>query len=78
MKAKEFSLAKSVSHWVPHLMLFYDRSTPAAAWGVGGVANTVIDGTPVDRNPAVLTLLIPVRRWSDGRLVAPDDGKQHE
>ena len=78
MLSPEQHLANDDPHWVPHLMLFYDRSTPAAAWGVGGVANTVIDGTPVDRNPAVLTLLIPVRRWSDGRLVAPDDGKQHE
>ncbi|MEO8736560.1 MAG: hypothetical protein ABI380_08475 [Edaphobacter sp.] len=53
-------------HWLPHLMFYYDRSMPAAVWGVGGKTNTVIDGSDSEDSP-VLTLLIPVRRWSDGK-----------
>lgn len=53
-------------HWLPHLMFYYDRSMPAAAWGAGGKTNTVIDGSDAADSP-VLTLLIPVRRWSDGK-----------
>jgi len=57
-------------HWVPHLMLYFDRSLPASTWGAGdGSAPTpVIDATAADPTSPVLTLLVPVRRWSDGTL----------
>ena len=52
-------------HWLPHLMFYYDRSMPATAWGAGGATNTLIDGSAPDS--PIFTLLIPVRRWSDGK-----------
>ncbi|MEP6619030.1 MAG: hypothetical protein ABJE47_06945 [bacterium] len=57
-------------HWVPHLMFYYDRSIPSAAWGVGGDTPTIIDAAADDPKNPVLTLLIPVRRWSDGTVAA--------
>ncbi|MEP6731627.1 MAG: hypothetical protein ABJE10_13345 [bacterium] len=53
-------------HWLPHLMFFYDRSLPVSAWGVGGETNTIIDGSGGDVTFPVITLLLPVRKWSDG------------
>jgi hypothetical protein len=53
-------------HWMPHLMFYYDRSLPASAWGAAGMTATVIDATAGDPHSPVLTLLIPVRQWSDG------------
>jgi hypothetical protein len=50
---------------------------PAANWGLGGVTNTLIDGSAGDDVTPVLTLLIPVRRWSDGGLAVADSMK-HE
>ncbi|MBX6333640.1 MAG: hypothetical protein IRY91_17475 [Gemmatimonadaceae bacterium] len=55
-------------HWLPHLMLFYDKSLPASAWGAGGPAAPVIDASAGDTVVPVQTLLVPVRRWSDGTL----------
>lgn len=54
--------------WVPHLMLFYPGSMSAAALGAGEESPTIINGSAGDPTSPVLTLLIPVRRWSDGTL----------
>ena len=59
-------LLDSDPHWMPHLMFYYDRSLPAAAWGAGGVTAPVIDGSAGDPKAPVLVLYIPVRQWSDG------------
>lgn len=53
-------------HWMPHLMLYFDGATPASAWGAGGFTSPVIDASAGHPNEAVLTLLVPVPRWSDG------------
>jgi hypothetical protein len=68
-------LGSDDTHWLPHLMFFYDRSVPAAAWGVGGSTNTVIDGSAGHPESPILTLLVPVRRWSDGTTAVPEGGK---
>jgi hypothetical protein len=75
MLSPEQHLANAVPHWMPHLMFYYDKSMPAAAWGVGGSTNTLI-GAAGDADTPVLLVLIPVPRWSDGRLVAEGDKKQ--
>jgi len=61
-------------HWMPHLMFFYDRSMPASTWGAGGMTDAVIDGSAGAPNSPVITLLIPVRRWSDGTPSVPTAG----
>lgn len=61
--------------WVPHVMFYFDRSLPPAAWGAGGYTNTVIDGSAGDPHSPVFTLLIPVRRWSDGTPALPVNGR---
>ncbi len=46
MLSHEQYLVDADPHWMPHVMFYYDKSMPAAAWGVGGVTNTAIaDGT---------------------------------
>lgn len=55
-------------HWLPHLMLYFDRTLPAATWGAGDGTEPIIDATTTDPTSPVLTLLVPVRRWSDGTL----------
>ena len=62
-------------HWFPHVMFYYDRSMPAAAWGASAETNVVIDGSAGDVNSPILTLLIPVPQWSDGKQ-APSHGGQ--
>jgi hypothetical protein len=56
-------------------MFYYDKPMPAAAWGVGGAANTLI-GAGGDADTPILIVLIPVPRWSDGRLA--EDGTNHK
>lgn len=53
-------------HWLPHLMFYFDRSLPPSAWGIGDGNAAMIDGTASDPTSPVLTLIVPVRRWSDG------------
>ena len=53
-------------HWLPHLMFFYDKATPASAFGAAGMSAPVINGSAGDAHAPVLTLFIPVRQWSDG------------
>ncbi len=54
-------------HWKPHMMFYFDRSMPAATWGVGDMTAPVIDGSAGDRMLPVQVLLIPVPQWSDGK-----------
>ncbi len=67
-------LADANPHQVPHLMFFYDRTQPAAVWGVSELNGTIINGSKGDDQNPVLTLLIPVRRRSDGALAVPEKG----
>ncbi len=53
-------------HWMPHLMFYYDRSLPAAAWGAGDGKSPIIDATGSSPAPRMV-LLIPVPQWSDGK-----------
>lgn len=60
-------LAPVDPHWMPHFMFYFDRSLPAAAWGAeGDMTAPVIDGSVGDPDSPLLTLLVPVRQWSDG------------
>lgn len=52
--------------WMPHLMFYYDGAMPASTWGAGGMSAPVINGSAGDPHSPVLTLFIPVPRWSDG------------
>jgi len=67
-------LADTDPHWVPHVMFYFDKSVPAASFGVGGAPSTIIDGSADDPDASYITLLIPVRRWSDGKLAMPEGG----
>ena len=71
MLSHEQYLSDTNPHWMPHLMFFYDKSLPAAAWGAGGMTSPIIDGSIGDRSFPVLTLLIPVRQWANGTLAVP-------
>ena len=53
-------------HWLPHLMFFYDKATPASAFGAAEMNAPIINGSAGDAHAPVLTLFIPVRQWSDG------------
>lgn len=71
MLSKEQYLQEENPHAVPHLMFYYDKSMPAATLGATEKSTTVIDGLASDPNTTVLTLFIPVRRWSDGTNALP-------
>jgi hypothetical protein len=71
MLSPEQHLASDPSHWMPHLMFWFDKSVPAAAWGLEGVTNTIIDGTAANPDSPIRLLYIPVRRWSDGTVAMP-------
>lgn len=68
MLSPEQTLTSSGSHWMPHLMFYYDKSLPASMWGAGDNSAPVIDGSASDPHAPVLTLFVPVRRWSNGAL----------
>jgi hypothetical protein len=53
-------------HWMPHLMFFYDKTTPASAFGAAGPTAPIINGSADDPHAPVLTIFVPVRQWSDG------------
>lgn len=61
-------------HWMPHVMFYFDKSFPVASFGVGGAPSTIINGSADDPDASYITLLIPVRRWSDGTLAMPAGG----
>jgi hypothetical protein len=72
MLSHEQHLADENPHWVPHLMFWFDKSLPAAAWGLGDANSAIIDGTANDPSSPLRLLLVPVRRWSDGKPALPD------
>jgi hypothetical protein len=74
MLSPEQHLQDADPHWMPHLMFYYDRSLPAAAWGAGDMTAPIIDGSAGDTHSPVLTLFIPVRQWSDGTPAPPQAG----
>jgi hypothetical protein len=59
-------LSDTDPHWMPHVMFFYDRSMPAAAWGAGDMRAPIIDASAGAPHSPVQTLFIPVRQWSNG------------
>lgn len=60
------TLGANNSHWVPHVMFYYDKSLSPALWGAAASGTTIINGSAGDPHAPVLVLLIPVRTWSDG------------
>ena len=66
MLSPEQYLADQNPHWMPHVMFFYDRSLPAAAWGAGDMNAPIIDASVGAPHSPVQTLFIPVRQWSNG------------
>jgi hypothetical protein len=70
MLSSEQILAPTKPHWMPHLMFYFDKSLPAAAWGLSDANGTVIDA-PGDADSPIRLLLVPVRRWSDGKPAMP-------
>ena len=75
MMSPDQHLSDADPHWLPHLMFYFDRSLPAAAWGAGGMTAPVIDGSAGDPQSPVLVLFVPVRQWSDGTPAV--GGKSH-
>ena len=72
MLSPEQYLTDSGSHWLPHLMFFYDKRQPATVWGARASDAPVIDGSAGDPRAPFLTLFIPMREWSNGaRADAP-------
>lgn len=65
MLSKEQYLQDLNPHAAPHLMFFYNKAMPPALWGAGPTSPVIADADPHAR---ILTLFIPVRRWSDGTL----------
>jgi hypothetical protein len=74
MLSPDQHLADTDPHWVPHVMFYFDTSIPSASFGVGGDFAPIIDGSAGDPDASYITLLIPVRRWSDGKPAMPDGG----
>jgi len=66
MLSPEQYLADQNPHWMPHVMFYYDRSLPAAAWGAGDMNAPIIDASFGTPHSPVQTLFIPVRQWSNG------------
>lgn len=57
--------------WMPHLMFYYAGTMPAATWGAGDFAAPIINASAGDPGSSVLTLLVPIRQWSDGSSALP-------
>ena len=66
MLSPEQYLGDADPHWMPHVMFYYDRSLPAAAWGAGDMSAPIINASFGTPNSPVQTLFIPVRQWSNG------------
>lgn len=75
MLSHQQHLVDADPHWMPHLMFYYDGAMPASTWGAGGFSAPVINGSAGDPHSPVLTLLIPVRQWSDGTPAMPGAGQ---
>jgi hypothetical protein len=73
LSPKQVLVEGEAPHWMPHLMLYFDRSQAPAAWGAGHERSPVIDGSAGDTRSPVQVFLVPVPRWSDGSP-APTEG----
>lgn len=67
MSPKQY-LSDTEPHWMPHLMFYFDKSTPTSAFGAAGFKAPVIDGSADDKDSPIHVILIPVRQWSDGTM----------
>jgi len=70
MLSPEQHLVDANPRWMPHMMFYYDKSMPPAAFGAGDMTAPVINGSVGDKLSPVLTLFIPVPQWSDGTPAA--------
>lgn len=75
MLSHEQHLADVNPHWMPHLMFYYDATVVPSTFGAGGMSAAVINGSAGDPHSPVLTLFIPVPRWSDGTPALPHAGQ---
>ena len=62
---------------LPHLMLFYDKSQPASAWGADALGSPGGHDSTSDAHAPFLTLFIGVRRWSSGAPAGESSGNTH-
>jgi hypothetical protein len=70
MLSHEQHLSEQNPHWNPHVMIFVSSAVSGREWGVGSSSPaTVFDDSQAGEPWPVLTLFIPVQRWSDGTAV---------
>jgi hypothetical protein len=70
MMSKEGYITDGVGHWYAHLMFHVEKSE-ASSWGANEPGSPVIADTSAKEVPEDETIFfVPVRRWSDGTLVA--------
>ncbi|MGH7532387.1 MAG: hypothetical protein ACREL4_03750 [Gemmatimonadales bacterium] len=75
MLSRDQYLNDTHPNWMPHVMFYYDKSLPGSALGaLDDGAAPIIDGSADDPHAAILTVFIPVRRWSDGSTALPPAG----
>ncbi|HET7025629.1 MAG TPA: hypothetical protein VFI39_10535 [Gemmatimonadales bacterium] len=75
MLSPEQYLSDANPHWKPHLMFFYTKALSASTFGAGDGSGPVIDGSSAVSDAPFVTILIPVRQWSDGSNALPPAGK---
>ena len=66
LSSKQYLADGQNTHWMPHVMFYYDKSASATSFGAGGFDAPVIDVSDSDPDSPVRILFIPVRAWSDG------------
>lgn len=69
MMSKQGYLNDQDGHWHPHLMFFAPLGE-AGTWGEGLPGSPIIDAK--DEVARVTTLMVPVRKWSDGTDDLPE------
>jgi hypothetical protein len=74
MLSPEQLVGDGTTHWHPHLMFWFDKSLPPAAWGLSDSNSTIIEA-PGDNISPIRLLLIPVRQWSDGKVALPNGAR---
>lgn len=77
MTSQRQHLLDADPHWLPHLMFFYEKTTPASAFGAAGPTAPVVNGSAGDPHAPVLTLFVPVRQWSDGSAAITKEKGKH-
>lgn len=70
LSPRQYLVDGPAPHLIPHLMFFYDRSLPPSALGAGDMSAPIINASAGDPTFPVLTVYIPVPRWSDGTPLA--------